>query len=191
LRAWDRRGKLFCRLLRKTAAAEKATKPSRRKQRTPRRGNNEPTSRNNEPRKLAAKTPRELGVRPGRTSELGIPSPPHTARILIPNCVRDLPRADRPPSIILEVHADASDVAYDCGAPSVVLGRQHPAIAQDPGQRTVSPLKEGKASGVYKVADQEVTVVRGPANEKFGNEDCVKVDTMVGRAGEGQRTLTT
>jgi hypothetical protein len=51
------------------------------------------------------------------------------------------------------------------------------AIAQTPGSE-LFPLKKG-SKWVYKVADQEVTVVV-VGTEKFGNEDCVKVDTMVG-----------
>ena len=51
------------------------------------------------------------------------------------------------------------------------------AIAQTPGSEFF-PLKKG-SKWVYKVADQEVTVVVA-GNEKFGNEDCTKVDTMVG-----------
>lgn len=53
------------------------------------------------------------------------------------------------------------------------------AIAQQPVPGSeLFPLKKG-SKWVYKVADQEVTVVVA-GNEKFGNEDCVKVDTMVG-----------
>lgn len=52
------------------------------------------------------------------------------------------------------------------------------AVAQQPAGAELFPLKKG-SKWVYKVADQEVTVVVvGP--EKFNNEDCVKVDTMVG-----------
>ncbi|MFO0803801.1 MAG: hypothetical protein U0791_11865 [Gemmataceae bacterium] len=61
------------------------------------------------------------------------------------------------------------------GAAAVLLAST--AIAQPPGS-DLFPLKKG-SKWVYKVADQEVTVVVvGP--EKFGTEDCVKVDTMVG-----------
>src|SRR5687768_4240498 len=53
------------------------------------------------------------------------------------------------------------------------------AIAQQPVPGSeLFPLKKG-SKWVYKVADQEVTVVVA-GNEKFGTEDCVKVDTMVG-----------
>ena len=52
------------------------------------------------------------------------------------------------------------------------------ALAQPPAGSELFPLKKG-TKWVYKVADQEVTVVVA-GNEKFGTEDCVKVDTMVG-----------
>ena len=52
------------------------------------------------------------------------------------------------------------------------------ALAQPPAGSEFFPLKKG-SKWVYKVADQEVTVVVA-GNEKFGAEDCVKVDTMVG-----------
>jgi len=52
------------------------------------------------------------------------------------------------------------------------------ALAQPPAGSELFPLKKG-SKWVYKVADQEVTVVVA-GNEKYGNEDCVKVDTMVG-----------
>jgi hypothetical protein len=61
------------------------------------------------------------------------------------------------------------------GAAAVLLAST--AIAQQPGS-DLFPLKKG-SKWVYKVADQEVTVVV-VGNEKFGSEDCVKVDTMVG-----------
>jgi ABC-type uncharacterized transport system permease subunit len=63
------------------------------------------------------------------------------------------------------------------GAAAVLLAST--AIAQQPPSGSeLFPLKKG-SKWVYKVADQEVTVVVvGP--EKFGTEDCVKVDTMVG-----------
>lgn len=51
------------------------------------------------------------------------------------------------------------------------------AIAQTPGSE-LFPLKKG-SKWVYKVADQEVTVVVA-GTEKYGNEDCTKIDTMVG-----------
>ena len=51
------------------------------------------------------------------------------------------------------------------------------AIAQTSGG-DLFPLKKG-SKWVYKVAEQEVTVVVA-GNEKYGNEDCIKVDTMVG-----------
>lgn len=61
------------------------------------------------------------------------------------------------------------------GAAAVLLAST--AVAQQPAS-DLFPLKKG-SKWVYKVADQEVTVVV-VGNEKFGAEDCVKVDTMVG-----------
>jgi hypothetical protein len=52
------------------------------------------------------------------------------------------------------------------------------AVAQPPAGSDLFPLKKG-SKWVYKVADQEVTVVVA-GNEKFGTEECTKVDTMVG-----------
>ena len=60
---------------------------------------------------------------------------------------------------------------------AVVVLAASAAVAQTPGSE-LFPLKKG-SKWVYKVADQEVTVVVG-GTEKFNNEDCVKVDTMVG-----------
>jgi hypothetical protein len=64
---------------------------------------------------------------------------------------------------------------YAVGA--VVILVAGTALAQQPST-DLFPLKKG-SKWVYKVADQEVTVIVA-GNEKFGNEDCVKLDTMVG-----------
>lgn len=62
------------------------------------------------------------------------------------------------------------------GAVAVLVASS--AVAQPPAGSEVFPLKKG-SKWVYKVADQEVTVVVA-GNEKFGDQDCIKVDTMVG-----------
>ena len=60
---------------------------------------------------------------------------------------------------------------------AVVILAAGTALAQPPAT-DLFPLKKG-SKWVYKVADQEVTVVVA-GTEKFGNQDCVKLDTMVG-----------
>lgn len=52
------------------------------------------------------------------------------------------------------------------------------ALAQAPAGADLFPLKKG-TKWVYKVADQEVTVVVA-GTEKVGTQDCVKLDTLVG-----------
>jgi hypothetical protein len=61
------------------------------------------------------------------------------------------------------------------GAVAVVVAST--AVAQTPGP-DFFPLKKG-SKWVYKVQDQEVTVVVA-GTEKLGTEECTKVDTMVG-----------
>ncbi len=61
------------------------------------------------------------------------------------------------------------------GAVVVLVGGA--VLAQPPATDTYFPLKP-KSKWTYKVQDQKVVVVVA-GTEKFNNEDCVKVDTLV------------
>jgi len=64
-------------------------------------------------------------------------------------------------------------------AGAVVILVAGTGLAQAPGGGTdLFPVKKG-SKWVYKVADQEVTVVAS-GTEKFDKQDCTKLDTMVG-----------